>query len=189
MGLIAVHDAPLPADDGHFKAAEPQQGAIFLRRLCALKYADLDAHARTPEVAARRADVEAFEHRMDELAKTGCYTMRQLTVNGADLMDAGIPRRAGRRRDPANAADCRHGRKTAQRAGSTAGGSGKSEGYPPPFPPLSGRGLPSSAGAYRMRPTDFVRPNGSLVDTVHRGGFHIRAGFPPPRPRRPHTAL
>ena len=68
-----------------------RNGAIFLRRLCALKYADLDAHARTPEVAARRADVEAFEHRMDELAKTGCYTMRQLTVNGADLMDAGIP--------------------------------------------------------------------------------------------------
>ena len=27
----------------------------------------------------------------DELAKTGCYTMRQLAVNGADLMDAGIP--------------------------------------------------------------------------------------------------
>ena len=42
-------------------------------------------------VKSRRADVEAFEHRMDELAKTGCYTMRQLTVNGADLMDAGIP--------------------------------------------------------------------------------------------------
>ena len=25
------------------------------------------------------------------LAKTGCYTMRQLAVNGADLMDIGIP--------------------------------------------------------------------------------------------------
>ena len=45
----------------------------------------------TPEVAARRADVAAFERRMNELAKTGCYTMRQLAVNGADLMDIGIP--------------------------------------------------------------------------------------------------
>ncbi|HBE74608.1 MAG TPA: tRNA nucleotidyltransferase, partial [Subdoligranulum sp.] len=41
--------------------------------------------------AARRADVAAFERRMNELAKTGCYTMRQLAVNGADLMDIGIP--------------------------------------------------------------------------------------------------
>lgn len=91
VGLIAVHDAPLPADDAGILKLLNRNGAIFLRRLCALKYADLDAHAKTPEVAARRADVEAFEHRMDELAKTGCYTMRQLTVNGADLMDAGIP--------------------------------------------------------------------------------------------------
>ena len=91
VGLIAVHDAPLPADDAGILKLLNRNGAIFLRRLCALKYADLDAHARTPEVAARRADVAAFEHRMDELAKTGCYTMRQLTVNGADLMDAGIP--------------------------------------------------------------------------------------------------
>ena len=80
MGLIAVHDAPLPADDVGILKLLNRSGAIFLRRLCALKYADLDAHANTPE-----------EHRMDELAKTGCYTMRQLAVNGADLMDIGIP--------------------------------------------------------------------------------------------------
>ena len=91
MGLIAVHDAPLPADDVGILKLLNRSGAIFLRRLCALKYADLDAHAKTPEVAARRADVAAFEHRMNELAKTGCYTMRQLAVNGADLMDIGIP--------------------------------------------------------------------------------------------------
>ena len=91
VGLIAVHDAPLPADDVGILKLLNRSGAIFLRRLCALKYADLDAHAKTPEVAARRADVAAFERRMNELAKTGCYTMRQLAVNGADLMDIGIP--------------------------------------------------------------------------------------------------
>ena len=79
------------ADDVGILKLLNRSGAIFLRRLCALKYADLDAHANTPEVAARRADVAAFERRMNELAKTGCYTMRQLAVNGADLMDIGIP--------------------------------------------------------------------------------------------------
>ena len=57
VGLIAVHDAPLPADDVGILKLLNRSGAIFLRRLCALKYADLDAHANTPEVAARRADV------------------------------------------------------------------------------------------------------------------------------------
>ena len=91
VGLIAVHDAPLPADDAGILKLLNRSGAIFLRRLCVLKYADLDAHAATPEVAARRAEVERFACRMDELAKTGCYTVRQLAVNGADLMAAGIP--------------------------------------------------------------------------------------------------
>lgn len=91
VGLIAVHDAPLPADDAGILKLLNRSGAIFLRRLCVLKYADLDAHAATPEVAARRAEVERFACRMDELAKTGCYAMRQLAVNGADLMAAGIP--------------------------------------------------------------------------------------------------
>ena len=29
--------------------------------------------------------------RMTELSKTGCYTIRQLAVNGSDLMAAGLP--------------------------------------------------------------------------------------------------
>lgn len=90
-GLVAIHDAPLPTGDAAILKCLNRYGAIFLRRLCALKYADLDAHAATPEVACRRADVTAFETRMTELARTGCYTIRQLAVNGADLMEAGLP--------------------------------------------------------------------------------------------------
>lgn len=90
-GLVAIHDAPLPVEDAAILRCLNRYGAVFLRRLCALKYADLDAHADTPEVAVRRGEVTAFENRMIELAKTGCYTMRQLAVNGADLMDAGLP--------------------------------------------------------------------------------------------------
>ena len=91
VGLIAIHDAPLPEEDSGILKSLNRYGAVFLRRLCALKYADLDAHALTPEVARRREDVAAFERRMGILAKTGCYTMRQLAVNGADLMQAGMP--------------------------------------------------------------------------------------------------
>lgn len=91
VGLIAIHDAPLPEEDSGILKSLNRYGAVFLRRLCALKYADLDAHALTPEVARRREDVAAFERRMGVLAKTGCYTMRQLAVNGADLMQAGMP--------------------------------------------------------------------------------------------------
>lgn len=90
-GLVAIHDAPLPTGDGAILKCLNRYGAVFLRRLCALKYADLDAHAHTPEVASRRQDVTDFETRMAVLAKTGCYTMRQLAVNGADLMEAGLP--------------------------------------------------------------------------------------------------
>ena len=56
-----------------------------------MKYADLDAHAHTPEVEIRRSDVQIFEKRMLQLSKSGCYTIRQLAVNGADLMQAGMP--------------------------------------------------------------------------------------------------
>lgn len=90
-GLIAIHDAPLPSGDTAILKSLNRYGAIFLRRLCALKYADLDAHAQTPEVAARRRDVTIFEERMQELSHTGCYTMRQLALNGADLMEDGMP--------------------------------------------------------------------------------------------------
>ena len=49
IGLIAIHDAPLPTGDTAILKCLNRYGAVFLRRLCALKYADLDAHARTPE--------------------------------------------------------------------------------------------------------------------------------------------
>ena len=90
-GLVAIHDAPLPTADPEILRWLNRYGAEFLRRLCALKYADLDAHAHTPDVEKRRSDVQIFEQRMLQLAKSGCYTIRQLAVNGGDLMHAGMP--------------------------------------------------------------------------------------------------
>jgi len=95
---------------------------VFLHRLCALKYADLDAHADTPEVKARRNEVAAFEARMTELSKTACYTMRQLAVNGGDLMEAGLPAGpAGRGCSPAPPAARRYGGPRAERKSRTVG--------------------------------------------------------------------
>ena len=90
VSLIAIHDAPLPNADPDILQWLGRYGAEFLRRLCTLKYADLDAHAHTPEVAQRRRDVEVFEQRMSFLAKNACYTVRQLAVNGSDLMQCGV---------------------------------------------------------------------------------------------------
>lgn len=88
--LVAIHDAPVPTADPAILRLLGRYGAVFLQRLCLLKYADLDAHAPKPAVAARRAEVAAFERRMQALAKTGCYTVSQLRINGGDVMEAGI---------------------------------------------------------------------------------------------------
>lgn len=88
--LVAIHDAPLPTEDPAILRLLGRYGAVFLQRLCILKYADLDAHAPKPAVARRRAAVTAFERRMSALAKTGCYTIAQLQVSGGDVMEAGV---------------------------------------------------------------------------------------------------
>lgn len=88
--LIAIHDAPLPAEDPAILRCLGRYGPVFLQRLCLLKFADLDAHAPTPRVAQRRADVQAFQQRMQTLARTGCYSVAQLNIRGVDIMNAGV---------------------------------------------------------------------------------------------------
>lgn len=89
--LIAIHDSPFPRERGGTLRWLGRHGTVFMHRLCALKYADLAAHAQTSDVAARRAEVADFEARATALAKTECYTIRQLAVTGADIMAQGIP--------------------------------------------------------------------------------------------------
>ena len=67
-----------------------RRGEGWLAKLCAVKRADLDAHAQNEAVAARRAEVDAFEARMHALARTGCYTLARLKVGGGDALAAGI---------------------------------------------------------------------------------------------------
>ncbi len=88
--LVAVHDGPLPPDDPAALRLLARRGEGWLAKLCAVKRADLDAHAQNEAVAARRAEVDAFEARMHALARTGCYTLARLKVGGGDALAAGI---------------------------------------------------------------------------------------------------
>ena len=88
--LVAIHDGALPSDDAGILNMLNRYGAAFLQRLCRLKLADLAAHALNAGVMQREQQVRAFEGRMLELSATACYTVGQLAVNGASLMDAGI---------------------------------------------------------------------------------------------------
>lgn len=88
--LVAVHDAPLPAARSDTLQLLHRRGPVFLRRLCRLKLADLDAHAQNEAVAARRAEVAAFAEALEPLAATGCWRLDRLAVKGADAMEAGF---------------------------------------------------------------------------------------------------
>lgn len=88
--LVAIHDAPLPTKDQEILQWLNRYGVQFLQRLCALKRADLKAHAQNERVAQRAEAVRVFEARMKELAVTGCYTVAGLRLNGGDVMEAGL---------------------------------------------------------------------------------------------------
>lgn len=88
--LVAVHDGPLPQEDPEILRLLARHGETWLERLCAVKQADLAAHARKPAVQAREQEVERFEKRMHTLARTGCYTLQGLKAGGGDALAAGI---------------------------------------------------------------------------------------------------
>ena len=66
------------------------RGPLFLQRLCRLKLADLAAHTNNDAVALRCREVREFSRRMEELARSGCYTVSGLAVTGSDLIAAGL---------------------------------------------------------------------------------------------------
>ncbi|WP_294499939.1 HD domain-containing protein [uncultured Gemmiger sp.] len=91
VSLVAVHDCPLPVNDTPATLRLlGSRGEAWLTLLCAVKRADLDGHARNAAVAARRAEINDFEAQMHTLARTGCYTLRQLKITGGDVLAAGI---------------------------------------------------------------------------------------------------
>lgn len=89
-GLVAVHDGPLPSSDTEILEQIHLRGPLFLQRLCRLKLADLAAHTNNDAVAQRCREVREFSRRMEELARTGCYTVSGLAITGSDLIAAGL---------------------------------------------------------------------------------------------------
>lgn len=88
--LVAVHDMPLPGDEAGVLRLLARYGPRFLQRLCALKAADLAAHAPTPSANARKQELRTFAERLSALAEQGCYTVARLKVTGGDALKAGI---------------------------------------------------------------------------------------------------
>ena len=90
VALVSQHDGALPTGEADILRLLASTGPEQLHRLCLVKYADLDAHAPSPEVAVRRARVSRFEARMTQLAAARCYRLQDLAVNGADALAAGL---------------------------------------------------------------------------------------------------
>ena len=88
--LVSIHDNPLPETDAEALLMLYQRGPVFVQRLARLKLADLAAHAPIEAVAHRMTEVRDAAAHIQELARTGCYTVAGLAVNGGDLLAAGL---------------------------------------------------------------------------------------------------
>lgn len=89
--LVARHDVPLPAERRMMKRRLSQLGERRLRLLIALQRADALGKG-TLDADAVEAETQARLRLLDELlAEDACVTLRQLAVNGRDLLAAGLP--------------------------------------------------------------------------------------------------
>ena len=88
--LIAFHDVPLPQKERGIRRLRGELGLDGLRRLFALQRADAMAHAPEAREALVR-DIDRAEGLLDALlARKACSSVRQLAVNGDDLVDLGL---------------------------------------------------------------------------------------------------
>lgn len=89
--LVVRHDIPLPAERRMMKRRLSQLGERRLRLLIALQRADALGKG-TLDTEAVEAETQARLRLLDELlAEDACVTLRQLAVNGRDLLAAGLP--------------------------------------------------------------------------------------------------
>jgi len=87
--LVANHDRAFPVTDRGVRRALWEFGERDLRRLLAVKRADNLAQA--PEYRSRQTELDAAEEIMERLLREGaCFSLRDLAVNGRDLMELGF---------------------------------------------------------------------------------------------------
>ena len=87
--LVEWHDRDIPRNDKSIRKALRILGEEDLRRLIAVKRADNLAQA--PEFHSRQAEIEKAEAILEALlAEDACFSLKQMEVNGHDLMTLGL---------------------------------------------------------------------------------------------------
>ena len=87
--LVAWHDRDISRTERGLRRALRALGEEDLRRLIAVKRADNLAQA--PEFRDTQAEIDRAETIMEELlAENACVSLKQLAVNGRDLMELGL---------------------------------------------------------------------------------------------------
>lgn len=87
--LVAWHDRDIPRTDKAVRRALRQLGEADLRRLIALKRAD--NLAQVPAYHSRQLELDKAESILEELlAADACFSLKQLEVNGRDLVQLGF---------------------------------------------------------------------------------------------------
>lgn len=89
-GLVAHHNDYIENNDSSIRQCLATLGEIQTRRLLKIKVADLLAH----DMKAQREDVlqlfYEIEQRLNTIVERGdCYSIKQLAINGKDLMAIG----------------------------------------------------------------------------------------------------
>ena len=87
--LVRYHDRPISLTERAIRRAMNQLGVDGLRQLCAVKRAD--NLAQHPDYHGRQQEIDRGEAIMEELlAKDACFSLKQLAVNGQDMMALGL---------------------------------------------------------------------------------------------------
>lgn len=87
--LVRYHDRSIPLTERAIRRAMNQLGVDGLRQLCAVKRAD--NLAQHPDYRGRQQEIDRGESIMDELlAKDACFSLKQLAVNGQDMLALGL---------------------------------------------------------------------------------------------------
>ncbi len=89
--LVLYHDADVTADRKIIKRWLNRLGPELLHELLSLKVADVLSHA--PNDHYRVAEIKQINALVDEVvAEAQCFSLRNLAVNGRDVLELGIPR-------------------------------------------------------------------------------------------------
>ena len=89
--LISYHDATFNEEPKHIKKWLNKIGEEQFKRLLKVRYADIFAQ-NAMNISQRLNQIERIQKRLEEvLASEQCFKLKDLAVNGNDLMQIGIP--------------------------------------------------------------------------------------------------